>query len=163
MKKYYLPTVLCVRKLWTNTFFFLWRYGPKRAMTSSLLRLLDHTQRRTTVSKTSLDQWSARCRGLCLTEHNTRKRQTSMFPAVLKAIISGGVQPQTQAIDRSVTGIGRQILILVVIARMIIKLARCIGIATRREVTAYKTLVTEILLFMLWRINFTVSPYILIH
>jgi hypothetical protein len=39
--------------------------------------------------------------------------------------------------------------ILVVIVRMIIKLASSSGIATRREVTACKTLVTEILIFML--------------
>jgi len=26
--------------------FFLWRYGPTRAMASSFLRFLDHTQRR---------------------------------------------------------------------------------------------------------------------
>jgi len=33
-------------------FFFLWRCGPMRAMTSSFLRSLDHTQRRITVGTT---------------------------------------------------------------------------------------------------------------
>jgi hypothetical protein len=41
-----------------------------------------------------------------------------------------------------------QIRILVVIARMIIKLARSSGIATRRDVTAYQTLIKEIFVFM---------------
>ena len=35
---------------------FLWRCGPNRAMASSFLRLLDHTQRRTTVGRTPLDE-----------------------------------------------------------------------------------------------------------
>jgi uncharacterized protein Usg len=35
---------------------------------------LDHTQRRTTVSRTSLDEWSARHRDLYLTTHNTHNK-----------------------------------------------------------------------------------------
>ena len=35
---------------------FLWRCGPTRAMTSSFLRFLDHTQRRTTFGGTPLDE-----------------------------------------------------------------------------------------------------------
>jgi len=35
---------------------FLWRCGPTRAMASSFLRFLDHTQRRTTVGRTPLDE-----------------------------------------------------------------------------------------------------------
>jgi len=35
---------------------FLWRCGPTRAMTSSFTRFLDHTQRRTTVGRTPLDE-----------------------------------------------------------------------------------------------------------
>ena len=34
---------------------FLWRCGPMRAMASSFLRFLGHTQRRTTVGRTPLD------------------------------------------------------------------------------------------------------------
>ena len=37
-------------------FFFLLRFGPTRAMASSFLRFLDHTQRRITVGRTSLDE-----------------------------------------------------------------------------------------------------------
>ena len=39
------------------------------------------TWRRTTVGRTPLDEWSARCRDLYLTTHNTYNRQTSMPPA----------------------------------------------------------------------------------
>jgi len=42
--------------------FFLRRCGPTRAMAYSFLRFLDHTQRRTTVGTTPLDEWSARRR-----------------------------------------------------------------------------------------------------
>ena len=51
-----------LKRTWTplwysliNTFFPLWRYGPTRAMASSFLRVLDHTQRRTTVGSTPMD------------------------------------------------------------------------------------------------------------
>ena len=37
-------------------FFPLWRCGPTRAMASSFLRFLDHTQRRTTFGRTLLDE-----------------------------------------------------------------------------------------------------------
>ena len=59
-------------------YYFLWRCSPTRAMASSFLRFLDHTQRRTTVGRTPLDEWSARRRDLYLTTHNTHNRQTSM-------------------------------------------------------------------------------------
>jgi len=57
---------------------FLWRYDPTRVMASSFLRFLDHTQRRTTVGRTPLDEWSGRRRDLCLTTPNTHNRQISM-------------------------------------------------------------------------------------
>ena len=41
-------------------------------------RFLDHTQRRTTVGKTPLDEWSIRHRDLYLTKHNNHNIQTSM-------------------------------------------------------------------------------------
>jgi len=50
-------------------FCFLWRCGPMRAMASSFLRFLDHIQRRITVGRTPLDEWSARRRDLYLTTH----------------------------------------------------------------------------------------------
>jgi len=43
------------------------------------LMFLDHTQRRTTVGRTPLDEWSARRRDLYLTTHDTRNRQISII------------------------------------------------------------------------------------
>jgi hypothetical protein len=39
-----------------------WRDSPQWARASSFTRFLDHTQRRTTVGRTPLDEWSARLR-----------------------------------------------------------------------------------------------------
>ena len=47
-------------------------------LASSLTRFLDHTQRRATVGRTPLDEWSVRRRDLYLTTHNTHNRKTSM-------------------------------------------------------------------------------------
>jgi len=41
---------------------------------------LDHTQRRTTVGRTPLDEWSVRRRDLYLIKQNNHNRQTSMPP-----------------------------------------------------------------------------------
>ena len=46
--------------------FILWRCDPTRVMASSFLRFLDHIQRRNTVGRTPLDEWSARRRDLYL-------------------------------------------------------------------------------------------------
>jgi len=57
---------------------------PPCARTSLFTRFLHHTQRRTTVSRTPLDERSARRRDLYLTTHNTHKRQTSMPPSGIR-------------------------------------------------------------------------------
>ena len=85
---------------------FLWRWCPTRAMTSSFLRFLDHTQRSITVSSTPLDEWSARRWDLYLTTHNTHNRQTSMPPVGFEPTISASERPQTYALDRAATGTG---------------------------------------------------------
>jgi len=54
--------------------FPLWHCDPEQAKASSFFRFLDHTQRRTTVDRASLDEWSTRRRDLYLTTHNTHKR-----------------------------------------------------------------------------------------
>ena len=69
-------------------------------MASSFTRFLDHTQRRTTVSRTSLDEWSARRRDLYLTTHNTQKRPTSIPSLGLEPTITAGERPETNALDR---------------------------------------------------------------
>jgi len=88
-------------------FFFLWRCDPTRVMASSFLRFLDYTQRRTTVGRTPLDEWSAHRRDLYLTTHNTHNRQTSMPPVGFEPTISAGERPQTYVLDRAATGNGR--------------------------------------------------------
>ena len=68
---------------------------------------VDHTQRRTTVGRTPLDEWSAHRRDLYLTTHNTHNRQTSMPPVGFEPTISAGERPQTHALDRAATGTGK--------------------------------------------------------
>ena len=62
--------------------------APQWARTSSFTKFLDHTQRRTTVGSTLLDQWSARRRDLYLTTHNTSNRRRSMLPVGFEPAIS---------------------------------------------------------------------------
>ena len=61
-----------------------------RALASSRTRLLDHTQRRATVGRTPLDEWSIRRRDLYLTTHNTHNRQTSMPQVGFEPTIAAG-------------------------------------------------------------------------
>ena len=66
------------------------------------------TLRHTTLGVTPLDEGSVRRRDLCLTAHNTQKRETSVSPAGFEPTTLG---PQTQAVDRGVTGIGQVVKI----------------------------------------------------
>ena len=77
---------------------------------SFMMRFLDHTQRRTTVGRTPLDEWSARRRDLYLTTHNIHNRQTSKPPAGFEPTISAGERPHTYALGRSATGTGTQLI-----------------------------------------------------
>jgi len=86
--------------------FFSWRDSPPWARASSFTRFLEHTQRRITVGRTPLDEWSARRRDLYLTTHNTYNRQTSMPPAGFEPTVSAGERPRTYALDRAATGTG---------------------------------------------------------
>jgi hypothetical protein len=90
----------------TGSSFFLWRCGPTRAMASSFLRLLGHTQWRTTVGRTPLDKWLARRRDLYLTTHNTHNRQTPMPPVGFEPTIPAGERPRKHVLDRAATGTG---------------------------------------------------------
>ena len=60
--------------------FCFWRNSPQWVRASSFTRFLDHTERRTTVGRTSLNEWSARRRHLYPTTNNTHNRQTSTSP-----------------------------------------------------------------------------------
>ena len=66
------------------SFSSLWRCGPTRAMASVFLKFLDHVQRRITVGRNPLDEWSARRGDVYLTTHNTHNRQTSMPPGGIR-------------------------------------------------------------------------------
>ena len=87
-------------------FVCFWRDSPQWARASSFTRFLDHTQRRTTVGRTPLDELSVRRRDLYLTTHNTHNRQTSMPPVGFEPTVSAGERPQTCALDRGATGTG---------------------------------------------------------
>jgi hypothetical protein len=78
---------------------FLWRCDPTQVM-ASFLRFLDHTQRRTTVGRAPLDEWSIRRRNLYLTLHNAHNRQISMPPVRIEPTISTGERPQTYSLHR---------------------------------------------------------------
>jgi hypothetical protein len=75
-----------------------------QALASSFSRFLDHTQRRATVGRTPLDEWSIRRKDLYLTTHNTHNRQTSMPPVGFESTISAGERPKTYALDRAAPG-----------------------------------------------------------
>jgi len=92
--------------------FFSGAAAPQLVMASSLTRFLDHTQRRTTVGRTLLGEWSARRRDLYLTTHNTLNRQTSMPPVGFEPTISAGERPETYGLDRAATGTGQYINII---------------------------------------------------
>jgi hypothetical protein len=62
---------------------------------------LDQTQRRTTVGRTPLDEWSARRRDLYLTTHDTHNRPISMPPVGFEPKISTGERPQAARLLRS--------------------------------------------------------------
>ena len=76
---------------------------------SSFTKFPDHTQRRTTVSRTPLDEWSTHRRNPYLTTHNTHNGQTSMPPVKFEPTISAGERQQTYALDRAATGTGKEI------------------------------------------------------
>ena len=63
-------------------------------MEHQFFMFLDHTQRRTTVGRTPLDEWSARRRDLYLTTHDTYNGQIFMPPVGFKPTISADERPQ---------------------------------------------------------------------
>ena len=96
-------------------FFFMALAAQSRAMASSFLRFFrDQTQRRNTVGRTPLDEWSARRR-------DTHNGQTWMPPAGFEPTISAGERPQTYALDRAATGTGIiQWLFFIIITRWLL-------------------------------------------
>ena len=93
----------------THINFSLLVYGakappPQWARASSFTTFLDHTQRRTTVGRTPLDEWSACRRDLYLTIHNTHNRHTSMPPVGIEPTISAGERSQIHTLDLAANG-----------------------------------------------------------
>jgi hypothetical protein len=80
--------------------------SPTLARVSSFTRFPDHTQWRTTVGNTPLDEWSARHRDNYLTTHNTHNRQASMPSVGFERTILAGERPQTHVLDRAAMGTG---------------------------------------------------------
>jgi hypothetical protein len=77
-------------------------------MEHPFLMFLDHTQRRSTVGRTPLEECSARGRDLYLTTYNDHNRHTSIPPVGFEPTISADKRPQTYTLDRAVTGIGNR-------------------------------------------------------
>ena len=77
------------------------------------LLFLDHTQRRSTVGRTPLDEWWARRRDLYLTTHDTHNRQISMPPVGFEPTISAGQRPQAAQLLRSWVRIPPEVWIFV--------------------------------------------------
>jgi hypothetical protein len=102
----------CVRALLTNfrgvcsllMHFFSWRKSPFWEGYSHC-RGFTITLRRTTLVRTSLDEWSAPFRDLYLTAHNTHNRQTSMPLVWSEPATPASERPQTHALDRAATTI----------------------------------------------------------
>ena len=88
-------------------------------MEHPFLMFLDHTQRRSTVGRTPLDEGSPRRRDLYMTTHNTHNRQTSMLRMRFEPTISADERPQTYTLDRAATGTG-SVLVLDTITNLIL-------------------------------------------
>jgi hypothetical protein len=83
---------------------------PQWAMASSFTRFLDHTQRRTTVGRTPLVEWSARRRDLW--QQKTLTTDKYPWPPVgFEPTVSAGERPQTNALDCAATETGISIYI----------------------------------------------------
>ena len=70
-----------------------------------LSRFLDHTQRRATLGRTPLNEWSGRRRDLNLTTHNTHNRQTAMPSVGFEPTISAGERPYSSSPSQEIVHI----------------------------------------------------------
>ena len=77
-------------------------------MEHPFLMFLDHTQRRSTVGRNPLDEWSARRRDLYMTTHDTHNRQISMPPVGFEPTISAGERPAAETSSGNVRRVERQ-------------------------------------------------------
>jgi len=84
-------------------FFFLWPFYPIPGH-GHPLRGFAFILRHATLGRNPLEDESARCKDLCLTTQNTHKRQTFIYPVGFEPESPASEQPQTYALDRTVTG-----------------------------------------------------------
>ena len=77
---------------YTHTYIYIYIY-IYIYMEHLFLMFLDHTQRRTTVGRTPLDEWSARRWDFYLTTHDTHNRQISMPSVGFEPTILAGERP----------------------------------------------------------------------
>jgi hypothetical protein len=95
--------MLCTRCISYSYTLFPWRFNPIPGL--PLRGFAITFTRRTTRGRTPLYEWSACCRDLYLTTHNTHKRQTSTLPAGFEPTFPARQRPQTYALDLAATGI----------------------------------------------------------
>jgi hypothetical protein len=86
-------------------FFFIWRNVTQWTRASSFTRFLDHTQLRTTVGRTPLDEWFSSSQR-SLPDNTQHSQQTSILQVRFEPTISTGQRPQTYAFDRAAAGNG---------------------------------------------------------
>ena len=84
---------------------FLWNNNPSWARVFSLSRLHDYPGTHHTKYDSSGRLFSPLQRAA---KHNIQKRQTSMPPAEFEPAVLASQRPQTHALDRAATGIGRK-------------------------------------------------------
>ena len=80
--------ILTLRLLMSYIYIYIYIYIYVERL---FLMFPDHTQLRSTVGRTPLDEWSARRRDLYLATHDTRNREISMPPVGFEPKISAGV------------------------------------------------------------------------
>ena len=85
-------------------FFFLWRCEPTWAVAPSFLKFLDHAQRRITVGRAPLDEWSALAE-TSTWQHTTLTTDKPPCPRWdSNPTISAAERPHTYALDSAATG-----------------------------------------------------------
>ena len=107
LTNFFTRTLLAIKySNYTMHCLFLSQQPPIKPGLPHSRRFLDHKQRRTTVDRTPLDEWSVCGRDLYLTIHNTHNRETSMLSVGFEPTISADERPQTYALDRAATRTG---------------------------------------------------------
>jgi len=100
--KYVAATILYYTRY---LFVCFWRNSLHWARASSFTGFLDHTQRRKTLGRTPLDEWSARRRDLYLATQHAQETVIHA-PVRFETTISAGERPQTYTLECAATGTG---------------------------------------------------------